>query len=230
MFDFLTKTRKTAYIGIVGGSDIAKQKEQLGEDVLERWDYVFSENGLVSFKEGRELARQSFKTWLGEEKIQEFINFTLRYLSELKIPVKRGTFIEFRSGMLNISPIGRNCSQQERDEFEQYDKKTGVRAQMVTALKTRFRDYGLTYSIGGQISFDVFPTGWDKTYCLQYLKDFKEVHFFGDKTEQGGNDYEIFTHGGKVVGHSVKSPEDTRRQVRELLEGGKRRDEQRGKI
>lgn len=34
----------------------------------------------------------------------------------------RGTFIEFRSGMLNVSPIGRNCSQEERDEFEKYDK------------------------------------------------------------------------------------------------------------
>lgn len=27
---------------------------------------------------------------------------------------------------------------------------------------------------GGQISFDVFPRGWDKTYCLRFLeKDFK---------------------------------------------------------
>ena len=34
----------------------------------------------------------------------------------------RGTYIEFRSGMLNVSPIGRNCSQEERDEFEKYDK------------------------------------------------------------------------------------------------------------
>ena len=32
--------------------------------------------------------------------------------------------MEFRSGMLNVSPIGRNCSQEERDEFEKYDKMT----------------------------------------------------------------------------------------------------------
>jgi phosphomannomutase len=25
-------------------------------------------------------------------------------------------------GMLNVSPIGRNCSQEEREEFERYDK------------------------------------------------------------------------------------------------------------
>jgi phosphomannomutase len=47
---------------------------------------------------------------------------------------------------------------------------------------------------GGQISFDVFPIGWDKTYCLQFVEKsgYKEIHFFGDKTHKGGNDYEIF--------------------------------------
>lgn len=34
----------------------------------------------------------------------------------------RGTFIEFRNGMLNISPIGRNCTVEERIEFSEIDK------------------------------------------------------------------------------------------------------------
>ena len=51
----------------------------------------------------------------------------LHYIADLDIPIKRGTFIEFRNGMLNVSPIGRNCSQEERDEFERYDKGAGVR-------------------------------------------------------------------------------------------------------
>ena len=29
--------------------------------------------------------------------------------------------------MLNVSPIGRNCSQEERDEFQRYDDKTQIR-------------------------------------------------------------------------------------------------------
>ncbi|PNX66673.1 phosphomannomutase D1, partial [Trifolium pratense] len=62
----------------------------------------------------------SLKTFVGDEKLKEFINFTLHYIADLDIPIKRGTFIEFRSGMLNVSPIGRNCSQEERDEFEKF--------------------------------------------------------------------------------------------------------------
>ena len=59
--------------------------------------------------------------------MKEVINFALHYIADLDIPIKRGTFLEFRNGMLNISPIGRNCSQQERNEFEVFDKTAGVR-------------------------------------------------------------------------------------------------------
>lgn len=36
--------------------------------------------------------------------------------------LSRGTFIEFRNGLLNVSPIGRSCSQEERIEFYELDK------------------------------------------------------------------------------------------------------------
>ena len=51
-------------------------------------------------------------------------------------------------------------------------------------LKENFKDYNLTYSIGGQISFDVFPNGWDKRFCLTQIVDdgFEKIYFFGDKT------------------------------------------------
>jgi len=147
--------------------------------------------------------------------LKDLINFMLHYMSTITdIPVKRGTFIEFRNGMLNVSPIGRNCSQEERDAFEKYDLANGIRASFVEALKHRFPDSDLVYSIGGQISFDVFPRGWDKTYCLQFVKEsFDEIHFFGDKTFQGGNDFEIYD-SPDTVGHSVTGPDDTIRQIR----------------
>lgn len=119
---------------------------------------------------------------------------------------------------MNISPIGRNCSREERDAYEKIDLERGIRANMVKAMQQEFADLNLTYSIGGQISFDVFPTGWDKTYCLNFLKEgeFDEIHFFGDKTFQGGNDYEIFT-SERTIGHTVTSPDDTKEQCTKLF-------------
>lgn len=95
--------------------------------VLDDFDYVFSENGLVAYQDGSLIAEQSLASHLGESALQDLINAILRYLSGIRLPLKRGTFIEFRKGMLNVSPIGRNCSQAERDEFEAYDKQAGVR-------------------------------------------------------------------------------------------------------
>lgn len=110
--------------------------------------------------------------------------------------------------MLNVSPIGRNCSQEERNEFEKFDLNAGIRKDMVSVLEKEFKSYNLKFSIGGQISFDVFPIGWDKTYCLRFLDEYDEIHFFGDKTEEGGNDYEIFV-SERTIGHSVKNPLET---------------------
>jgi phosphomannomutase len=135
------------------------------------------------------------------------------------IEVISGTFVEFRNGMINVSPIGRNAtcasvpdhdvwaSNEPPDiafknvtnlrpmirfclrclalSFElKFLQIHGVRAAFVKVLQEKFVDYGLTFSIGGQISFDVFPNGWDKTYALRHVENegFEEIHFFGDKT------------------------------------------------
>jgi phosphomannomutase len=216
MVAFLAELRTEITIGFVGGSDLKKQQEQLGPDVLGMFDYCFSENGLTAFKDGELIGQQSFSKYLGEETLTRVLNWTLHYLSTIKIPVKRGTFIEFRAGMLNISPIGRNCSQQERDAFEKFDTEAGIRKAMVAAMKAEFADLNLTYSIGGQISFDVFPNGWDKTFCLQYVTGFDAIHFFGDKTFEGGNDFEIFVDP-RTIGHTVTSPENTIQLCKELF-------------
>ena len=218
MLDFLKHLRYYVHIGVVGGSDMTKIKEQLGDDLLDYGfiDYVFSENGLVSFKGRDTLNKTSIKEHLGEQNIQRFINFTLHYIANLDIPVKRGTFIEFRNGMLNVSPIGRNCSQEERDEFEKYDASHNVRREMVEVLRTTFEDLDLSYSIGGQISFDVFPRGWDKTYCLRFLENYQNIYFFGDKTFPGGNDYEIFT-SPRVKGNHVNNPLETKQKCASLF-------------
>ncbi|ODV64339.1 phosphomannomutase SEC53 [Ascoidea rubescens DSM 1968] len=215
----LEKLRKKVVIGFVGGSDLSKQLEQIGPNVLNEFDYCFSENGLTAYKNAQKLASQSFINWIGNEKYNKLAKWILRYLSDLDIPVRRGTFIEFRNGMINVSPIGRNASTQERNDFEKFDLEHKIRETMVQELRKTFPDYGLTFSIGGQISFDVFPTGWDKTYCLQHIQDehFSEIHFFGDKTYKGGNDWEIYTDK-RTIGHSVKTPEDTIKILNELFD------------
>lgn len=203
--------------GIVGGSDLPKMQEQMGgDDVTQMYDYVFSENGLVAFKDGKEFGRMNIKTHLGEEKIKTFVNFCLHYMADLDLPKKRGTFIEFRSGLINVCPIGRNCTQEERMEFFEYDREHKIREEFVAACQKRFPELGLHFSIGGQISFDVFPKGWDKTFCLGLIDKYREIYFFGDKTYPGGNDHEIY-EDSRTIGHRVTSPADTMAQLKAIF-------------
>jgi len=225
----LSLLRHKVAIGFVGGSDLAKQQEQLGTaaiPVTTLFDFCFAENGLTAYRMGAPLASHSFIKWIGEDNYKKLARFILHYIADLDTPVKRGTFIEFRNGMINVSPIGRNASQQERVEYEKFDLEHKIREKFIEAIKKEFPDLGLTYSIGGQISFDVFPKGWDKTYCLQHIEneknlpggvDYTTIHFFGDKTYKGGNDYEIF-EDSRTIGHTVASPDDTLRELKELFD------------
>ncbi|XP_070500151.1 phosphomannomutase [Chironomus tepperi] len=213
-----TKVKSKATIGVVSGSDLEKIKEQLnGDRLLKDFDYVFSENGLVFIKNGVEISKQSIQKHLGEANIKRLINFCLHYIADLDIPIKRGTFIDFRNGMINICPIGRQCTYEERLVFNKYDDEHQVRIKMVEDLNKEFADVDITFAIGGQISIDAFPNGWDKRYSLNHIgNEFKEIHFFGDKTAPGGNDHEIFADP-RTIGHTVSDPKDTERQLAELL-------------
>ena len=204
-------------IGFVGGSNLEKQKEQLGNSI-NYFKYWFPENGLVAYKDKQEFYKSNLLDFFTEDKLQEFISFTLKYIADLKIPKKRGTFIEFRNGLINVSPIGRNCNREERDEFEKFDHEHKIRNEMISQLKNNFPDLELTYSIGGQISFDVFPKGWDKTFCLKHLNlnKYSEIHFFGDKCFEGGNDYEIYVDK-RVIGHEIKNYTDTIKIIENIL-------------
>jgi phosphomannomutase len=89
MLSVLSALRDKVVIGFVGGSDLSKQKEQLGEDVLSIFDFCFSENGLTAYKNGVELASESFIGYLGEERYSKLANWILSYISKLSLPKKR---------------------------------------------------------------------------------------------------------------------------------------------
>lgn len=215
----LNEVKSRVNVGLVSGSDYSKIVEQMdGEETTNQFDHVFCENGVVHYQQGQLKKSESILTYIGEQTLQKVINFALGYMSKLELPAKRGNFVEFRSSMINICPVGRSCSQAERDQFSQFDMQHKVRANFVDALQNEFKDSKLSFALGGQISVDVFPTGWDKTYCLNHIsKDsFNEIHFFGDKTTPGGNDYEIF-NDDRTVGHTVTSPQDTKEQLKQYL-------------
>ena len=136
----LKRLRERIVVGIVGGSDLPKQREQMGESITDEVDYSFSENGLVAYKQGELIGKevrcasimrvrgagrltvcvlaacdvndvrvgasgmhvcdsqltsvfiytaQSISKFLGQDNINQIVNFVLLYIAELNIPIKR---------------------------------------------------------------------------------------------------------------------------------------------
>ena len=212
-------------IGIVGGSNLSKQKEQLG-DIISEFKYIFSENGLVYYYDNELVHSQSIIKELGNYNYKCLVNICMEALINSENPIKRGNFLELRTGILNVSPIGRSCSYEERQEFYKLDKKNKYREDMIKLISKKWNIYRyynennipeLDFGIGGQISIDIYPKGWDKSYCLKFIEGkYNRIIFFGDRTFKGGNDYELFNHK-LTEGYAVNSPDDTIKYINSIL-------------
>ena len=105
-----------------------------------------------------------------------------------------GNHIEDRESMVNFSVVGRNCTQEQREEYYEWDKENGERKKMSTFLKHKFSD--LDAVIGGQISIDIYPKGNDKSQILDIIEQERlvkpnEYIFIGDGINNKGNDYPL---------------------------------------
>ncbi len=88
MMEFMIALSKKITVGIVGGSDLPKQEEQLGEGIASIFPYNFSQNGLVAYKNGELQEVQTIAKFLGEDNVKKIVNWVLKYVAELELPIK----------------------------------------------------------------------------------------------------------------------------------------------
>ena len=69
-------------------------------------------------------------------------------MSDLILPLKRGTFVEFRTGLINLCPIGRSCTQEERMAFVELEKTRNIREEFVAYLRENLADLNLNFALG----------------------------------------------------------------------------------
>jgi phosphomannomutase len=125
-----------------------------------------------------------------------------------------GHFINYRGSMINWCPIGRNANSEERQFFVDYDNS------FEPTLRERYLDRVRHYinikrilnveiKLGGDTSFDIFPSGWDKTYALKHFP-FYNHWFVGDRCGPNGNDkelYDFLKHQNRS--YETNSPQET---------------------
>jgi len=166
---------------LITGSDKDKTIKQVGYAMWRYVDGVYQNSGNQLYIRGQ-LIRES--------KWQMSANLHLDILEEIEKSRWHGKAkknIEERIGMVNISTVGRSAGRILRKEYLEWDKRRLEREGIVQRLSKKHPQ--LDFSIGGEISIDIYPKGKDKSQVVEKLTG--ESVFFGDKCDVGGNDYTI---------------------------------------
>ena len=169
------------------GSDFVKTCEQLPKNVLNLFDMIFCCMGNeLRDNSGNIIYKNKFVPKEG------FLEDIQSIVEKSKFKIKTGNHIEIRTGMVNISTVGRNADKTERLKYNLWDNRNKEREKIVNKLVKKYPEYN--FSIGGEISIDVIPIGKDKGQCIDHvIKEYnpKRIEFYGDKIFPGGNDYGI---------------------------------------
>jgi phosphomannomutase len=117
--------------------------------------------------------------------------------------------------MVNFSICGRQATQKQREEYNEWDKKNKERQEYCEAIKRLYVEYDAT--VGGQISIDIYPKGNDKSQVIDMIHG--DITFFGDKCSKGGNDFSIAKKLKSMIGckvHNVKGPDHTMKLLKKI--------------
>lgn len=202
----ILKKHKTAFLRwakhnpfyIVTGSDYTKAREQLGEEILNAANAVFTCNGGVGHQKGR--------IWyIIEWRLpHEVFDVLAKFLYRSEFHYKTGLHLEDRLAMFNFSIPGRNCIPSIRKEYIEWDKAHGERAEIVKALN---QIPGVNAVIGGQIGVDIMPLGLNKNKIILDGLVSSDSIFLCNEYYPGGNDYDLGNSVHRVI--NVKNINET---------------------
>lgn len=198
--EFFSEWLENKMVYLVTGSDINKLREQIDSDILSLVDGTFTSMGNEFYIDDELIYSKNDKI------PTECILFLHEELLRSKYPYSKGSnHFEYRVGMLNFSTIGRDISLEDRNKYNDWDIVNNERKDICNKFNERFKFLEYEAKIGGQISIDIQKIGKDKSQVVDYLYNIykgSEFIFFGDKTEYGGNDFDL---ANKIIEESLGS-------------------------
>ena len=207
---------------IATGSDYSKTKEQVPWDVLGCFKYAFCCMGNETRgSKGEIIEKNTFS-------LPESLEIQLaEFLKNTKYAIKTGIHLEYRTGMVNFSIVGRKADATERVAYNRWDSINGEREKIVNFINKNYPT--LNASIGGEISIDIIQEGYDKGQIVHALEnaEAKKIVFVGDKCFPGGNDWGIIRELKKTSiafeWYRVNGPNETLALLRtnKVFDGGK---------
>tara|TARA_Y100001963_G_scaffold155465_1_gene246729 strand:+ start:456 stop:1166 length:711 start_codon:yes stop_codon:yes gene_type:complete len=169
---------------LVTGSDRNKTLEQVTPEIYNKCKRVYNCSGSDAYEGDKNVYRDD---WELPKEVERFLQDELDFS---QFTIRNGNHIERRPGAVNFSILGRGKDPSEgREEYVTWDKIHSERRFIALRILNRFPD--LNVALGGQTGVDIGPKGADKSQILRDFKEGDEIRFFGDRCEEGGNDYSL---------------------------------------
>ena len=168
---------------LVSGSDMEKLEQQLPREVIDLVAGIFPCSGNEMLIDGQAIYRMEHFF------PDEVTGFLAGFVDASDYGVRTGKHLEQRIGTLNVSVVGRNADPAQRLAYFNHDGEHHERKKMIEQFMERFPEYEA--NVGGQISVDITPRGWNKSRVFHELtKRYPDrpIAFFGDNMQVGGND------------------------------------------
>ena len=224
MLNKLKQLKNLKYeLGLISGGKLEKLKNQIGEENIlvedSLFKYVFSENGMIGYKENKKFFEMNLSNIYSEKDFTEINNLVL---DKCKSFIYNNDLLklEKRNTMWYFSPYGVYCDDVLRKLFIEKDKKENIRRQIILLLEEDLKKFNLTIKLGGNIGLAIHPIKWDKSYIFENnilkIKDYQNIYFFGDRCEPYGNDYPLYSYPG-IIGNSVHNPEETFEKLNKFI-------------
>ena len=119
-------------------------------------------------------------------------------------------------GTINFSIVGRNCTLGERKLYVKHDLENRERESIAYQINLEFPN--ITATVGGETGIDIYAKGADKSQILEDFNKNDKIYFFGDKIEQGGNDWPLASKLKEKGCFNVKNWRDTMERLQHLQE------------
>ena len=202
---FLNEFVPSNKVYLVTGSDYPKTVEQVGKEICESVEYVMNCSGNHIWRHGKEHMRSEWKL---PEMMEEWLEAEL---ANSTFPLRTGTHIEHRTGLCNFSIVGRGATMGERKLYKEFDESHEERSYIAKVFNENFVKHGVIAQVAGDTGIDIMEVGKDKAQVATFLYE-ENITFFGDKMEEGGNDWPLKKELDKKQGSQsvhVDSWEDT---------------------
>ena len=208
---FFTSFIKDNKVWLVTGSDYEKTLEQLGPQICESVVAVYNCSGNDTWFKGKRVNSKPF------DAPKELYKFMHSWLNTSSFPLRTGNHIEERMGTINFSIVGRNATIGERKLYVKHDIENRERESIAFQINLDFPD--ITATVGGETGIDIYRKGCDKSQILEdFDAPYKNIYFFGDRMDVGGNDYPLAARLDNKKCFNVKSWQETFERLSYLQE------------